>query len=416
MRRNLTWSVASVVVFLVVFGAHVVGSAGGAERQNLLLNPGFDADLSGWSWQASSATHQPGDGVSGPGSAEMVSDTNNGNAFGTQCVDVSSQPSRAAYVFGVWFKPVDFEPGAYGSYPIAGIGFYAGADCTALLDEVGEGGFIDHPLGDWRRHSWGGRAPTGTASILVSVGMTEVPVAPTARTVRIDDAFLSIGTQPVGLAHLWPFDGDATDIVGRAACTVFGAPTYSPGIYGQSISLNGSTDYVEAQVDINATTMPTMTVGAWARSSATGQPARNIVSHDDGWYDRTLVLDNIAPGGVGWSAFTGTGAMGGDVPAHIGEWEFVAVAYDEASSSAMLYVNGTKSNGTTAFDSGFPYIHIGDNPGFGYPFFGLIDEVFIFDRALTPEELDFVRVFGLPVVFFDDFESGSTSAWSNTVP
>jgi hypothetical protein len=345
----------------------------------------------------------------------MLSDTNNGNAFGTQCVDVSSQPSEAAYVFGMWFKPVDFDPGTYGSHPIARIGFYVGADCTGLLAEVEGGGFTDHPLGDWRRHSWGGRTPAGTASILVSVGMIEVPVAPTAGTVRIDDAFLSIGTQPVGLAHLWPFDGNESDVVGGAACTVFGVPTYSPGIYGQSISLNGSTDYVEAEVDINPTTMPSMTMGAWV-NAASELPAQNLISHDDGGYDRTLCIDSRGPGGEGWSAFTGTGVMGGNVPMHIGEWEFVAVGYDEATSSALLYANSNIESATIALGPGFPYIHIGSNPGFGYPFSGLVDDVFIFDRALTPEELDFVRVFGLPVVFFDGFESGDASAWSAVVP
>ena len=47
---------------------------------------------------------------------------------------------------------------------------------------------------------------------------------------------------------------------------------------------------------------------------------------------------------------------------------------------------------------------------------GVIDEVFVFSRALSPEELDEVRGFGVGFLFSDGFESGGTLRWSTAAP
>jgi hypothetical protein len=62
---------------------------------------------------------------------------------------------------------------------------------------------------------------------------------------------------------------------------------------------------------------------------------------------------------------------------------------------------------------------LGNQPQGGNSFDGLLDDVFVYDTALTVGELELLRTLdaGLPtLVFSDGFESGDTDAWSNVVP
>ena len=101
--------------------------------------------------------------------------------------------------------------------------------------------------------------------------------------------------------------------------------------------------------------------------------------------------------GGNWSAFAGRnrGAFG-TVPAKQDTWTFVAVVYDQPQSMVTLYVDGDvyiKDN--TNLETGESTLRIGSNPGFGEYFSGIIDEVFIFNKALTREQLDTIRQNGV---------------------
>ena len=65
--------------------------------------------------------------------------------------------------------------------------------------------------------------------------------------------------------------------------------------------------------------------------------------------------------------------------------------------------------------AGLTEITIATNPSYPEFFEGVVDEVFIFDRVLTLEEIDLVREFGAGL-FVDDFERGDASRWTLTVP
>ncbi|MEO0794940.1 MAG: LamG domain-containing protein [Verrucomicrobiota bacterium] len=216
--------------------------------------------------------------------------------------------------------------------------------------------------------------------------------------------------------HYFPFDGNTVDVNGGAATQVFGAPTYVPGrtsidFGGQetalsslaldqsnlAIQLNGTTDFIRAFVDINPSSLPDLTMGAWVMPS-TVAPSRQIISHDSGGFDRSLGLDGRG-GGTGWSAFTGAGVLG-VVPAEVGVWQFVAVVYDGETSTTRLYVYNESSGVTEIRTGGFSnsagwtYSDIGHNPSFGEFFGGAVDDVFFFDEALTDTQLEQVRING----------------------
>ncbi|OPY85941.1 MAG: hypothetical protein A4E72_01802 [Syntrophus sp. PtaU1.Bin208] len=182
------------------------------------------------------------------------------------------------------------------------------------------------------------------------------------------------------------------------AYTVSGASMASGGGYGgtNAYSFDGSNDYLSAPVDINPGTLPQMTMGAWVKA-ANGSPIKQVISHDNGGYDRSLGIDSRG-GSTGWSAFSGSGAVLGSFPVTLNEWTFVAVTYDQMTSSVMLYVNGSAISESGSLGNGWNSIRIGSNPSYGEYFNGIIDDVFILDEALSKDELDVLWKGAHPVV------------------
>ena len=81
-------------------------------------------------------------------------------------------------------------------------------------------------------------------------------------------------------------------------------------------------------------------------------------------------------------------------------------------------VGSTSKSGSLSTDPGVG-VWIGSNPPLASskPWDGLIDEVRIYDRALTAGEiLALPPPGGSAAIFSDGFESGGTSAWSSMSP
>jgi len=189
------------------------------------------------------------------------------------------------------------------------------------------------------------------------------------------------------LIAYFPFDGNANDATGNGYDgTVRGATLTSDGYARSAYLFDGTDDYIEVPLNINPSNLPSLTMGAWVNASKTS-PIRQIISHDDGNYDRSLGIDSRG-GSTGWSAFSGSGRVLGAFPAHTGKWTFVAVAYDQNAQTVMLYVDGQTMSETGELGNGNSILRIGSNPGFGEYFSGTIDEVFFYDEALTKEQLD----------------------------
>jgi hypothetical protein len=94
--------------------------------------------------------------------------------------------------------------------------------------------------------------------------------------------------------------------------------------------------------------------------------------------------------------------------------------YDGASMS--LYLNGslvgsTGKTGSLTPNSAVP-VWIGGNPpdSAARPWDGRLDEVRIYDRALSVAEIQALPLPSTQVIFRAGFESGDTSAWSATIP
>ncbi|RCV64712.1 Concanavalin A-like lectin [Methanophagales archaeon] len=193
-------------------------------------------------------------------------------------------------------------------------------------------------------------------------------------------------TAEVGLVAYYPFDGDFVDHFGTANNSTNHGATFVPGYKGQALCFDGLDDYVSAPVNINPDVMPQMTMIAWARSNSTSKGT--VISCDAGGYDRTINIDSRG-GGTGWSAFSGSKGVLGYSPVTIGDWTFVAAVYDQDAETVKLYVNGTLINEEEGMlGPGWNYTHIGSNPSHRQYFSGTIDEVRIYNRTLSTEELN----------------------------
>jgi hypothetical protein len=205
-------------------------------------------------------------------------------------------------------------------------------------------------------------------------------------------------TQPpdnteAGLAAYYPFDGDTDDYSGNGNhATNYGA-TFVAGKYDQALSFDGKDDYVSAPVNINPEAMPQVTLAVWVRTNK-ASPIQTVISHDDGYYDRAIVIDRRG-GGTGWSAFSGDGGVLGYHPSQVGQWTFIAAVYDQDNGTVKLFVDGSIYDGNGICTTGWDYIHIGENPAFAEFFSGEIDEVKIYDYALSADELRSLHETGL---------------------
>lgn len=153
---------------------------------------------------------------------------------------------------------------------------------------------------------------------------------------------------------------------------------------------SGDGSFLRVDRDINPEAMPELTITLWARQTEELDSGRyQVISHDDSGFDRSMGLDHRGEQDFGWSAFAGSAeVIGGQEPTP-GQWVMMTVTYDESTETATLYVDDrqvSQSNEAT-LGSGHDYIHIGANPDYGEHFPGDIDDIRIYDRALSDSEV-----------------------------
>lgn len=194
---------------------------------------------------------------------------------------------------------------------------------------------------------------------------------------------------PAGLLGFYEFTGgDLTDTSGLGSHGVanagvgFVANGRAPGNAAATFAAVAGLSGFNVPININPASLPAMTFGAWVNIDPGAGPLAKFLSHDDGGFDRTIGVDTR---GGGFSAFTGTGVLGGG-PRVDNVWKHVAASYDGATVN--LFVDGALAG--TAADTtggGFSALTVGSNPGFNEDFVGLMDDVFVFGRALNAGEI-----------------------------
>ena len=194
-----------------------------------------------------------------------------------------------------------------------------------------------------------------------------------------------------GLVAWYRFDGNALDSSGNDLHgTEMGDPTYEAGVFGQAISLDGDGDYVDCGLDPKFDITEFITFTYWIKVVEFDKQWNTVISRgDDSWRSSRADLNSFMEAAVGGT--TGNYTYG-VTPVDDGEWHHVGWVYDGTMN--YLYVDGevdaTEENSGQITVSSYP-LYIGDNSqATGRFWTGLIDDVQIYNRPLTQEEVQIV--------------------------
>ena len=202
-------------------------------------------------------------------------------------------------------------------------------------------------------------------------------------------------TLPAGLVAAYGFNEGSGSTTGDASGnsntgTISGATWTTPGRYGRALSYNGSSNRVNV-ADANSLDLSTgMTLEAWVYPTASS-----------GW--RTVAIKERV-GGMTYALYANNGASRPAVYLRIGStdryvtgstslplnmWTHLAATYN--GSTVLLYVNGSQVGSLAATGSmavSNRALRIGGSTTLsGRYFAGRIDEVRIYNRALTQTEI-----------------------------
>jgi TM2 domain-containing membrane protein YozV len=197
-----------------------------------------------------------------------------------------------------------------------------------------------------------------------------------------------------GLVAAWGFNEGAGTTVADASGngntgTISGAAWSIQGRYGSALSFNGTNSVVviNSAPSLNLTTG--MTLSAWVYPTANESGWRTIMQREVNAY----YLHASSGSGVLFPAAGGTfGSVDNSLVAPyaipVSTWSHLAVTYDGAA--LRLFVNGAQVNSvlqTAPIETNTKPLRIGGNSPYGEYFQGLIDEVRIYNRALTAAEI-----------------------------
>ncbi len=188
-----------------------------------------------------------------------------------------------------------------------------------------------------------------------------------------------------------------TDVSGNGNHGVIYGAAWTTGKYGSALSFNGSTSYVDLG---NATSLQmsgSMTLSAWVKLASS--PARNgqiIAKADDvsGWQLKSNPNYGNRSFGVGVSPNSTSRTLRyTSLNPGLNTWYYVAAIFNGASGAMDVYVNGVLSNGSLSgsipssqYNNAGQAVTIGRRSG-GYYFKGVIDELRVYNRALSPAEV-----------------------------
>jgi concanavalin A-like lectin/glucanase superfamily protein/Big-like domain-containing protein len=204
---------------------------------------------------------------------------------------------------------------------------------------------------------------------------------------------VQVQNAPTGLVAAYGFEetgGTAvTDSSGKGmAGTISGAMSVTGGKFGRALSFDGVNDLVTVP-DANPLDLtPGMTLEAWVKPATVSDWRTVLLKERPGQlaYALYAASDNGRPMTEIAAAAQREARGPSALPA--GSWSHVAATYD--GTTLKLYVNGTQvATGTTSgslFNS-TGALRIGGNTIWGEWFSGLIDEVRVYERALTAAEI-----------------------------
>ena len=209
---------------------------------------------------------------------------------------------------------------------------------------------------------------------------------------------------PSGLVAWWRAEGNADDSIGANNGMLTSGASFAAGRVGQAFSFNGIHQFVKVPqtASLNAFSNQ-MTIEFWMYANP-----GNLMNNYQGLVTSDYYGIEISDGyggnvGINWYLNTTTGehlissVNGGGIPVSSGVWHHIAGTYDGAK--LQLYIDGLPiGNAPTASGIILPmltnsFVAIGSDDGRTYCgctgryFWGLLDEVSLYNRALSSNEI-----------------------------
>ena len=206
------------------------------------------------------------------------------------------------------------------------------------------------------------------------------------------NASLAIVPPPVSL---WQGEGDFLDTFGNNDGTEVGSIGFSPAVVGTGFEFNGSSgNYVEIPDDDSFDFTSAITITTWVnpRDTTTRRILDKVTEGvPDGW-----LFDTFENRFRFLASSLSTTVVASNSTLPLNEFTHVAAVYD--GSSISLYLNGlldatTPSTGLLPINN--LNARIGANSNGGNLFNGIIDELAVWDVALTAEQINEVATEGI---------------------
>ena len=204
-----------------------------------------------------------------------------------------------------------------------------------------------------------------------------------------------VGAPVPGLVAAYAFDEAVGLTVGDRsgngnAGTISGATRALAGRFGGALSFDGVNDWVSVADSASLDLSASMTLEAWVRPTTAGASWRTVVMKEQPGQLVYALYGNEGAGRPSGHVFVGgeRDVRGGVGSVPLNAWTHLAAAY--GGGSLRLYVNGTLAS-TLALSGSMPAsaspLRIGGNAVWPEWFAGLVDEVRVYNRALTQPEI-----------------------------
>lgn len=224
-----------------------------------------------------------------------------------------------------------------------------------------------------------------------------------------------------GLVGWWQGDGNANDSSGRGHNgTLLNGATFGTGLFGQAFSIGPGFNrvYVPDSTDFNITN--SLSIGAWIYPTAESWHVLERGGNQSGSNPYGMGLDDA--GHFEFYINNGTADLV-MAPITFNQWIQVTATLDGTTGDMRLYFNGVvvaeKTTSLRPFaltnPSLQPALGIGNTPDVGgFPFIGLIEEVVLYSRALSPAEVAILATANTTVAPVITVEPQGHSVYSGT--
>jgi hypothetical protein len=238
-----------------------------------------------------------------------------------------------------------------------------------------------------------GSAFTRSYAQLPDAGNYAVVITNSLGSVTSSDAVLTVArapdcvNPPSDLVSWWPAEGTTNDTVGGNNGTWSGTPSYGVGEVGQCFVFDGNGSNIQLGNPANLR-LQDFTIEAWLRRANSSVVTFNGASghgHIFGYGASGYSIFIDASGYLGLAQGSGTSVQGGTP---ITDTSLHHVAVTKTGSTVVFYVDGTGYS-AAAYNPNFEFSTSATIGGIGgtYSFYGSVDELSIYNRALPSQEV-----------------------------